>query len=289
MTQTISCRKTAILMAEVITKVDGEDRGKLEQEKGKRIRARVFRTIPWICGLILVLLLTGPFAFLHDDPVSPKELVNYAPKNEWLAALFMIALYAFKSMVFVIPMPLLYISSGLIFKPARAFLVNVLGMITTATLPYWIGRYSGGGVMEKILKKFPKMQVLDNLKRGNEWFFSFIVRVIGFLPCDAVSMFMGACRVDFKKYITGTAAGMLPGLISITMVGITITDPHSPEFLFSCILSVILSIASFVVYWVYTRLRNSRASAASSSDPAEYEKSDSGPDHQESSRTGKEP
>ena len=85
-----------------------EDRERLEQEKGKRIRARVFRTIPWICGLILVLLLTGPFAFLHDDPISPKELVNYAPKNEWLAALFMIALYAFKSMVFVIPIPLLY-------------------------------------------------------------------------------------------------------------------------------------------------------------------------------------
>ncbi len=289
MRQAVSCSKRHCnCKAEVIAKMGDEDRERLEQEKGKRIRARVFRTIPWICGLILVLLLTGPFAFLHDDPISPKELVNYAPKNEWLAALFMIALYAFKSMVFVIPIPLLYISSGLIFKPVRAFLINVLGMITCTTLPYWIGRYSGGGVMEKILKRFPKMQVLDNLKRGNEWFFSFIVRVIGFLPCDAVSMFMGACKVDFKKYITGTAVGMLPGLISITMVGITITNPHSPEFLFSCILSVTLSIASFVVYWVYTRLRNTRTSS-SSSDHAEYGKADTGPDHQEENRTGKKP
>ena len=231
-----------------------------DKDKRMRIRKRIFRIMPWAVGLTLVLMVLIPFAFARDTEIAAEELAAYAPKNEWLAVAFLIVLFAVKSLIFVIPIPLLYICSGLIFKPVTAFLVNVLGMIACTTLPYWIGRYSGGGIVKKLLKRFPKMRLLDTFKSDNEWFFSFIVRVIGFLPCDAVSMILGACKVDFRKYVAGTAVGMLPGLISTTLVGITITDPHSPEFLFSCILTAVVSIASIVFYRIYLKLRVARPS-----------------------------
>ena len=178
----------------------------VEKEKRVRILKKVIQIIPWVIGLLLILAIS--FVLAHDTDITAEELARYAPKNDWLAAVFLIVLYAVKSLTYVLPIPLLYISSGLIFRPAVAFLVNVLGMTVCISLPYCIGRYSGGGMIKKLMKRFPKLQLLDNFKSDNEWFFSFIVRVIGFFPCDAVSVFMGAFHVDFKKYVTGTLVGM---------------------------------------------------------------------------------
>jgi uncharacterized membrane protein YdjX (TVP38/TMEM64 family) len=235
------------------------------EERKMQLLKRILKLAPWV--IALALLFTGTLVFAeHPDitdftditditDITPEELVEYAPKNDFLAAIFLIVLFAVKSLIFLIPIPVLYIASGFLFDPVTAFIVNVLGMIVCTAVPYWIGKYSGAKVINKLIKKYPKMQVIDEFKSENEWFLSFFVRAIGFLPCDAVSMILGAWRVDFKKYITGTAVGMLPGLIATTLVGITITNPRSPGFILSLILTVLVTLGSLAFYRIYLKLR----------------------------------
>jgi uncharacterized membrane protein YdjX (TVP38/TMEM64 family) len=225
-----------------------------DEKKKFLILKRILQLLPWVVGLVLMLSVTLVFA-KHPD-IKAEDLVGYAPKNGFLAAVFLIVLFAVKSLIFVIPIPILYIASGLIFPPVTAFIVNVLGMITCTAVPYWIGWYSGAGIINRLIKKYPKMQIIDTFKSDNGWFLSFFVRAIGFLPCDAVSVILGAWKVDFKKYITGTALGMLPGLIATTLVGITITDPHSPEFILSLILTVLVTLGSVAFYRIYLKRRD---------------------------------
>ncbi|HHY81728.1 MAG TPA: TVP38/TMEM64 family protein [Clostridiales bacterium] len=205
---------------------------------------------------LFILLLQLQTAFAYDAELTPDEIAGLAPKNQLLAAAFFILLFAVKSLIFVIPIPLLYISVGLIFDPAAAFVVNVIGMIVCTAVPYWIGRFSGAGFFQKLIKKYPKIQILDTFQHDNQWFFSFMVRVVGFLPCDAVSAILGALKVGFWKYISGTVVGMMPGLIATTMVGITITNPQSPAFIFSCILTVLVSAGSVLVWRIYRKIHN---------------------------------
>ncbi len=197
---------------------------------------------------MLMLTLMVLFLYTFDDELTLKNLLSYAPSNYYLAAIFIIFMYALKSLSVLFPISLLYILSGIIFKPIPALLVNILGMAVATTLPYWIGRFSGADMVDHIKNKYKRAKVLDNFKEDNEVFFSFIVRAIGFLPCDIVSLLMGLIKLNYKKYIIGTILGMLPGLISVTFVGQTIANPKSWQFIVSCASAVIISASTTLIY-----------------------------------------
>jgi uncharacterized membrane protein YdjX (TVP38/TMEM64 family) len=88
---------------------------------------------------------------------------------------------------------------GLIFDPVTALLLNFIGMMVCTAVPYWIGRFSGAGLFQKLIKRYPKLQVLDTFQHENQWFVSFMVRAVGFLPCDAVSLVLGIWKISFPE------------------------------------------------------------------------------------------
>ena len=221
--------------------------------KVKSILSKILQAAVSLLMLILTLLF-----FIYQKDVTIDKILQYTPKNYFTAALFIISMFAVKSLLVILPIPVLYICVGIIFEPFTAMIVNILGMIACTTVPYWIGRYSGVGFTDWVMKKYPIARQLETYKKDNEWFFSFLVRVIGFLPCDIVSIILGSLKVGFIKYITGTIVGMLPGLIVTTFVGITITNPRSPEFIMSCIITVVISLASIYIYKKVVKPKDSK-------------------------------
>ena len=205
--------------------------------------------------VLLILLLSTQPVLAFDTELTPEELAEYAPKNQVLASVFMVVLFAIKSLIFFIPIPILYLASGLIFQPIPAFIINFIGMMVCTAVPYFLGRCCGVGIYQKIVKRYPKLQLLDTFQHENQWFVSFMVRAVGFLPCDAVSLILGAWKIGLLKYLSGTALGMLPGLIATTMIGITITDPSSPGFIASIILTILVSVGSFMLWRFYQKAR----------------------------------
>jgi uncharacterized membrane protein YdjX (TVP38/TMEM64 family) len=211
----------------------------------------------WLVFLLtlLILLLQLRPVLAYDTELTPEELAAHAPKNHVLAVIFMLIAFALKSLIFVVPIPVLYLASGLIFDPVTAFVLNFFGMLVCTAVPYWIGRFSGAGLFQKLIKRYPKLQVLDTFQHQNQWFISFMVRAVGFLPCDAVSLVLGAWKISFLRYLSGTALGMLPGLIATTMVGITITNPRSPGFILSVAFTILISVGSFAFWRLYQKAR----------------------------------
>ena len=72
---------------------------------------------------------------------------------------------------------------------------------------------------------------------------------------DLVSMFLGAAGVNAAKYMIGSMLGNLPGIIAITIVGQSITDPTSPTFIISLSVTVLISVISLVIYRIYKKYR----------------------------------
>ena len=91
------------------------------------------------------------------------------------------------------------------------------------------------------------MRALLDLQRENDFFFSFFVRVIGFLPCDVVSLYLGSAGLPFGPYLAGGLLGMLPGIFTVTLMGASIQDPSSPQFLISAAVTLLLSLGSMIV------------------------------------------
>ena len=198
--------------------------------------------------LILILL-----CLVYRDEITVERIVAFTPENMLVAVLVMLCLFAVKSISIFMHSGLLYAASGILFPLPLAILVNILGSIIMATIPYIIGQRSGSGLVTQLIEKHPKLKVMKDIPNQNEFFVSFFVRIIGILPSDIIGMYLGATGVGYRRYITGTILGMLPATITFCVMGMQIQDVTSPAFLVSLGVELCLMVASTTAYAIWMK------------------------------------
>ena len=191
--------------------------------------------------------------FINTRDFSIDTLLTYTPEIPLLAALFLLGLYALKSISIVFPIILLQIVSGFLFSAPVALLINLLGAIIDFIIPYFIGKFTGAEAAEKKISKSPSLSRLFEKQHKHEFFLTLFLRVISCLPADLVSMYLGALKFEFNRYLIASMLGTLPGLIPATFMGQSITDPLSPQFITALSITVICSILSFAIYYIYAK------------------------------------
>jgi uncharacterized membrane protein YdjX (TVP38/TMEM64 family) len=205
---------------------------------------------------ILIILTFVVSIITSIDTITVANILNYVPKNYFLAVITILFLYMLKSLTIIVPLMILYIASGIIFSPMWGLLINLVGLFICISVPYWIGFFCGKDLLEILTKKYKNIQKLQIKQTENEWFLSYILRIIGFLPGDIVSLSLGSMKINYKKYISGSLIGLLPRMIVDTFIGETISDPTSPIFLASGIFTFLLSIISIYFNHKYKKNKN---------------------------------
>lgn len=203
--------------------------------------------------LICIIFVAAYFA--GGKEITVESLMSYAPSTPFLAALFLVLLYALKSLSVFFPIIILNVLGGFLFAPVQAIVVNTIGVFVELTIPYWIGRYSGTGRAEKLMNKYPKLGEIIGEDSGNDFIISYFLRAVSFLPGDAVSMCLGAIKIPYRSYLVGSLLGTLPGTIAATLIGMNITDPASLMFWVSIGLTVGISVVSFVSYFIWRKMK----------------------------------
>lgn len=214
---------------------------------------RIIKLLPFIGVAVFVTAY-----FVAGRSINLSTLLNYSPKNLYLAALFMMALFAAKSMTIFFPIIILEVLSGIIFPTGIAIIINILGNMVTYSLPYLIGQLTGADIKTFLLKKQPKLQVIYNLKIKSKWFLSFFLRAISCLPGDIVSIYLGANGIPYSIFITGSILGSLVAILAATIIGATILNPTSPAFIISVIIRISIAITSLVFYNLISKKRRAK-------------------------------
>ena len=211
----------------------------------------------WAVRLLSLLgILAFPaFYLICGRNMDIDDLLSYSPKNLFLAALFLIFLYAVKSLSVFFPIILLEIAGGVIFPVGTAIFVNIIGNAVCFTLPYLIGRFSGNGLADYIIKKRPKLEELYLKQKKNELFLSFFLRAVSCLPGDIVSMYLGSLGVFYPVFLMGSLAGSLFYLTAATVVGDSILDPLSPEFIISAAATFLIAAGAGVIHMINQKYR----------------------------------
>ena len=220
------------------------------KNKIKKILLTVLRFAPLIiCAVCMCIYL------FSGEEITAESLLNFAPEEPLYAALFLVLLYAFKSLTVFFPIIVLKVLGGFLFEPHHALIVNTVGVLVELAIPYWIGRASGAGFADRLCKKHPKLAEIIGEGSNNNFFMSFFLRVISCLPGDAVSMYFGARKVPFWTCLLASFLGTFPGMVAATLLGMNITDPSSPMFWVSIGLTVGISVISFLVYFLWRRAK----------------------------------
>lgn len=215
--------------------------------KRDQVVSFLFKTLRVITVLVMIVAIV--FFIFNIDEINVENILNYTPDNAIAAVLMIFALYAVKSVVVVIPIVVLYLVPAILFSPFWAVVINIVGVAICITVAFFLGKYIGADYIEKHARKNRFINKLMKLKDNNEFFFSYILRVIGFLPVDLISMMLGSMNINFTKYILGSLGGMVMGIIGFTLMGSAMSDPTSPAFIGSCILTAVTTAASVAIYY----------------------------------------
>lgn len=224
----------------------------MEQQEslGKRLGRAFLRALPLLglAGAALWLRLSG-----HD--LSVETVLSYTPKLPLLAALFLLLLYALKSISLMLPVLLLDTACGVLFPLPAAILVAALGTAVTLTIPYFIGRGAGPDMTEKLQQKHERLRELRRMRNRNELFLAFLIRIVGILPCDVVSLYLGNTRMPFGKYLLGGVLGFLPDIVTAVVVGMKADDRSSPWFWGAIAVNLLVAGGATLFYARYRKRR----------------------------------
>lgn len=204
---------------------------------------KIFRILPFL------FLIGGIFLYISmGKNITIEQILEFTPKNYFLAIVSLLGMYALKSLSIVFPIAMLYIATGVIFHTYLAIIINIIGIAIALSIPYWIGHLSDSKMTSQLVRKYPKLQQINSLRQNSEYFFVFIIRIIGIIPMDVVSMFMGSNDISYRKYLIASILAMMPDLLAITFISASITNPRSPKFILSCIAKFAITAISILVY-----------------------------------------
>ncbi len=214
------------------------------------IRQTIRRVV--IALLVLVWLVILGLCIYYRKLISVENIVAWSPHSIPLAILLILLLFALKSVSFVLYCGIFYAASGTLFPLPLAIAVNLLGTAVMALFPYFLGRALGTETVDQLLARKPAIQKLRDLRQDNDFLFVFLVRACR-LSYDVVSLFMGAIGVPFKKYLPASVLGMLVPIVTYPIIGMSLSDPHSPLFRLSILAEIVLAAAAIVVWKLYQR------------------------------------
>lgn len=216
--------------------------------KFKRFLKAFFRFLPF--ALTLAALL---WFIVSGREVSLEDIINYSPKEPLAAAFFIWGAYIIKSLSLMFPLKLLFLASGRLFSMASAVLVNLTGMFLILNLQYFIGRFSGSDLTAGLISKYPRLQYIREERNKNTFFFSFIVRAMGILPCDILSLYLGNTRMPYLQYISGSMLGFFTDICFTTLAGRYLNTPGSPWFWLTIIINACVSLMFILIYSLHKK------------------------------------
>ena len=211
------------------------------------------------CVIAITLFAIAVFNYNALTNLDMRALVDGAGSTA-IAVIIILGIYAIKSVLFIIPASMIYISVGMAFSPLAAIAVNSAGIFLEVTLTYWLGRFLGGGYVEKRLKGKKGADKIMALSNKKGLWALFTVRLLPVFPIDFVSLFLGSTKLNFFKYLLISLGGILPRVVLFTILGDKIYDLIPMDLIMKI---VICCIPFVIIYWVIKYIKKNKSKKAS--------------------------
>ena len=218
------------------------------------------RPVIKIASVLLILFALA--AVWRWSPLS--EWVNMENMAAWSNAIrshplaFMVVLIAYViGGLIVVPITLLVGVTAMVFTPVWATVYALSGCLLNALTTYLIGSRLGKQTVRKLAGR--RLNRLSRQLAQRGILTVAIIRNIPAAPFTIVNMIAGASHIRLKDYLIGTAIGMLPGILAITLFADrllhTLQNPGWGNALFAAALATVLILGS---WWMKKRLAGRR-------------------------------
>lgn len=216
----------------------------------------IHRTTYLKVGLALLwgALVVWSFVWVHSLGIParhlPRALYDLLHSTGWWGPIAILGLYLIRPLFFV-PSSVLTIVAGTLYGPIGVVL-NVLGDLISASVAFLLGRLFGRRFVREHehgwIKKYDA-----GLKE--EGFFVVLFMRLLFFPFDTVSIGCGMTGMLFRQFALGTLLGILPGTITLTLLGNVFSNPKTMvTFVALFVVTLVLVYFAQRSAWVRKRL-----------------------------------
>lgn len=174
-------------------------------------------------AVAMIIFVVAVINYDRLKNIDIRALVD-ASSSILIAILTIWGVYLTKSILFILPASLIYISIGMAFPPLTASLISLVGIIIEVTVTYFLGLFLGGEYVNKQLAKTKAGKKILDMKLNDNFLALLPIRALPVFPIDFVSLFWGASKCRFDRYFLASVIGIMPRVILFTILGDGIYD-----------------------------------------------------------------
>ena len=161
----------------------------------------------------------------------------------------------------MIPLTLLILQAAFIFGPATGFLTAFTGALVSAVVAFLIGRAIGRDGLQRLAT--PRLTRLSRGLARRGVLTVVAIRLLPVAPFTVVNMVLGAARIKLRHFTIGTAIGLAPGCVALTIFGDRLSQAlRRPDVLNWLILGLVAAALSLGGTWLVRRIQRSTSRGA---------------------------
>lgn len=172
--------------------------------------------------LMLVFVIIGIYLIQkYNIKVSNiKNLSEMLTGGALTVSLIIIGFSVVKSFALIFPPAVILSICGYVLPNYfMAVGVNIISIFLSLSIPYFLGKFTGAGMVETLSKKFKAIKKIDDFAGTNEVALTAVFKFAGLLPGDLSSLLFGAMNISYKNYMIGANLGNLPLVLAYTLFG----------------------------------------------------------------------
>ena len=197
----------------------------------KKDYGKLVKALQIVTGVIMLALVVVGIILMKKYNINAKNIPELSEKlsafanGTLIVSLVMIGIMVVKSFCLILP-PAVVMGVCAYVMPTYpvALLVNLIAMTLSLVIPYFLGRFTGAGMVETLKKRFKAVSKIEDFAGANEWKMTAVVKFSGILPGDLSSLLFGAMNISFPNYMLGATLGNLPLILVYTLFGILLKD-----------------------------------------------------------------
>ena len=174
-----------------------------------------------------------------------ERITNWVSDFGWMGPTMLILAMVAQMFLIVIPSVALMVVSILAYGPIFGSLIIFAAIFTASSVGYFIGRYFGPVIVEKLIGPSNKIKIEDFIEDYGFWAV-IVTRINPFLSNDAISFVGGILKMGYWRFIGATLVGIAPLTIFIAIIGKS-TDGLKTGLLWGSIVSLVIFI--LYVWW----------------------------------------
>lgn len=171
---------------------------------------------------------------------SPKELKTLILDFGILAPLVYLLLFITLPLL-LFPSVLMAMIGGALFGSMEGFILITTGASLSSSLAFALSRYLGEKTIKKLLARY---KVVALLEKNPSFETLLLLRLIPFVPFDALNYLLGLTRVSYARFFTSTLLGILPGALLYAFIGEGALEGEREKLYIALVLLALLALLS---------------------------------------------